>query len=106
MNCLEFSIKDGTFIYNLLSEQMCVSINIYDPGFCSILDFENVSTGDGKLAFTLTNGAVLIIASKGRVSFEISKFGNGGDGAILISMLFELCRDALVQGFEARKLMS
>ena len=74
----------------------------FDPKAGDISDFEAVSNGLGKITFCDSNGVVVINANGKTVSFEISK---QGDGVIRLNLPFETCRQALLESFEARKLL-
>ena len=106
MTALSFTNNNGCFCYTISVNPLKVIVNIFDPGAGDISDFENVSSGKGKIVFCDSNGHVDIVANEYfGVSFSVGKFGAGGDGVIDIILPFEVCRDALVQSLESRRLI-
>ena len=92
-------------MFDIKFEHGVVRVAFTDPISGDISDFEAVSNGKGTVTFCDSNGDVRIVANGKTVSFDVSKYGEGGDGEISVSLPFEMCRKALAESLHFRMLM-
>ena len=92
------TVDEDTYVVTFTIERdgLVVVINFFDPDSAAPEDWNALlEPGWHSLDFCTSNGNVSVSSSKGMITFEVSKHGAGGDGAITVTAPVAACRDAI-----------